>query len=94
MKYLFITLFLIVAAITTASAQTCGTKTQAGTECSRKVSKEGERCWQHGGQTKSEKAGTQEAGTASGLCGAATKTTGAPCKNRVKGGGKCHLHKG
>ena len=29
----------------------------------------------------------------SGLCGAVTKTTGAPCRNPVVGGGYCHLHR-
>lgn len=32
-------------------------------------------------------------GGSSPQCGATTKTTGAPCRNRVKGGGYCHLHR-
>jgi hypothetical protein len=32
-------------------------------------------------------------GGGSRLCGAATKTTGAPCRNPVVGGGYCYLHR-
>jgi len=76
---------------TAQTTYTCGTKTQAGTPCSRKVDNVGVKCWQHGGTTKAQAAGTA---STTGTCGATTKTTGAPCKNRVKGGGRCHLHKG
>ena len=101
MKYLILTLFMLFAASTASIAQTCGVTTKAGTACSRKVSKIGEHCWQHGGQTKAEKAGTVNSASLGGglssqsssLCGAPTKA-GTPCKNRVKGGGYCHLHKG
>jgi hypothetical protein len=34
------------------------------------------------------------AGGGSHLCGAPTKTTGAPCRNPVRGPGFCHLHGG
>ncbi len=32
-------------------------------------------------------------GGGSPRCGAPTKTTGRPCRNPVKGGGRCHLHR-
>lgn len=85
-------MFAAFAATSQTTVYSCGTKTQAGTACVRKVSKAGEKCWQHGGQTKAEKSGTQTAGTTTTTCGATTKA-GTACKNRVKGGGKCHLHK-
>jgi len=98
MKHLFFFLFMLVALSGSAQAvtHTCGTTTQAGTPCSRKVDKAGLHCWQHGGQTKAEKSGTTLTNPAAvaSECGAPTKTTGAPCKNKVKGGGRCHLHKG
>ena len=93
MKYSLFVLFLFAAIIAQGQTTifTCKAKTQAGTECSRKVSTQGAKCWQHGGATKAQTAGTA---TTTGLCGAITKSTGLPCKNRVKGGGKCHLHRG
>lgn len=69
----------------------CKATTKAGTQCSRKAAEGESYCWQHGGSTKAEAAGT--ATSSSGTCGAKTKA-GTACKNRVKGGGKCHLHKG
>lgn len=76
---------------TGATAQTCGALTKAGTHCMRKVEKEGMKCWQHGGQVKAAK--TLTATTISTTCGAPTKN-GGKCKNRVKNGGRCYLHKG
>lgn len=90
MKPLFFILFLFAAMTATAqTTYTCGAKTQAGTQCSRKVSKAGEKCWQHGGQTKAQQAGTA---TTTTVCGAPTKA-GGKCQNKVKGGGRCHLHR-
>lgn len=92
MKQLFILLFLVIAASTTIAAQTCGATTKAGTACSRKVEKYGQHCWQHGGQTKAQAAGTTSS-TAIYTCGASTKA-GGKCKNRVKkSGDRCYLHK-
>lgn len=68
----------------------CTAKTKAGAQCSRNAT-EGSYCWQHGGKTKTESAGTAVQTT--GTCGATTKA-GTACKNRVKGGGRCHLHRG
>lgn len=96
MKQLLLFIFLLIATGTYAqTTATCGAKTQAGTACSRKVEKSGDKCWQHGGQTQAQKAGstTGQASTLPATCGAPTKT-GGKCKNRVKSGGKCHLHKG
>lgn len=91
MKYLLFIAFLTAATIAQGqTVYTCKAKTQAGTECSRKVTGAGVKCWQHGGSTKAQIAGT---GAATAQCGAITKSTGLPCKNRVKGGGRCHLHK-
>lgn len=91
MKPLLFILFLFAAtAVGAQTTYTCGTTTQAGTACSRKVNNAGIKCWQHGGQTKAQQAGTT---TTTTTCGATTKA-GTPCKNRVSGGGKCHLHKG
>lgn len=91
MKQLLILFFLVIA-MGTGIAQTCGTKTQAGTACSRKVSATGVKCWQHGGSTKAQ-AGTPGTSQASATCGAATKA-GGQCKNRVKKtGDRCYLHK-
>lgn len=73
-----------------ATETTCAATTKAGTKCTRKVQAGQTYCWQHGGQTKTEAAGT--AVETSGTCGATTKA-GTACKNRVKGGGKCHLHR-
>lgn len=96
MKQLFFTVLFFAAFIISGSAQTttvytCGATTQAGTACVRKVETKGAKCWQHGGEVKKETAAATAPAT---TCGAKTKTTGQPCKNRVKGGGKCHLHKG
>lgn len=89
MKRLFICIALLFT-LMAVNAQTCGAKTQAGTECSRKVTQSGAKCWQHGGQTKAQASGAQA--VTYSVCGATTKA-GTPCKNKVKGGGKCHLHK-
>lgn len=89
MKYYLFVLFLMAAIV--ADAQTCGATTQAGTACSRKVATTGAKCWQHGGTTKAQAAGTTSTTTYS-TCGAPTKA-GGKCKNRVKSGSKCHLHK-
>jgi hypothetical protein len=88
MRSLLFLAFMLIASV--GFSQTCGTKTQAGTECSRKVLHQGEKCWQHGGQSKAQKAGTST--VVLSPCGATTKA-GTPCRNNVKGGGKCHLHK-
>lgn len=68
----------------------CAAKTKTGTQCSRKAAEGQTYCWQHGGATKAEQAGTKIQG--SDTCGATTKA-GTACKNRTKDGGKCHLHK-
>lgn len=94
MKRLLFIALLFIAAATATNAQTCGAKTQAGTACSRKVEKVGAKCWQHGGQTKAQAAGTAPASTGIVTCGATTKA-GGKCKNRVKkSGDRCYLHKG
>lgn len=91
MRYLLFLAFMLVASVGfSQSTYQCGEKTQAGTSCVRKVSKSGEHCWQHGGQSKAQQSGVST--VVSSPCGATTKA-GTPCKNPVKGGGKCHLHK-
>lgn len=81
----------IEAAQPQATQTQCQAKTKAGTQCSRQAAEGESYCWQHGGKTKAESAGTAVQTT--GTCGATTKA-GTACKNRTKDGGKCHLHKG
>lgn len=89
MKYLILFTLMIIASVGfSQSSSQCSTKTQSGTLCVRKVDKPGAKCWQHGGQSKGQSAGV----STSTKCGATTKA-GTACKNPVKGGGKCHLHK-
>lgn len=90
MRQLLIISFMLITSIAVGQTYQCGTKTQSGTSCVRRVIHQGEKCYQHGGTTKAQKSGATVVPSAP--CGAITKA-GTPCKNPVKGGGKCHLHK-
>ena len=86
---IFAIAILFTTATTTAAQNYCGAQTTKGTSCKMRVKEPGQRCFHHGGSTKTDKAGIYQD---THRCGAQT-TKGTPCRNRVREAGqRCHHH--